>query len=150
MRQRLYVCPTPVDCIFYVWLKLTIPLKMWYILNVDSGPVYWPRVSKTNMKTLTVFCSHDSCHWLDHSRLGRSAEYYYVRRVMGMSFTFSLISSHPIDWAHKGRVSGCHLSSFSLRQKRMVPSPQRFFRVWCSVKFPPKCLSCLSHMPNFT
>ena len=85
MRQLLYVCPTPVDCIFFVWLKLTIPLKMWFILNLDSGPVYWPRVSKTNMKTLTVFCSHDSCHWLDHSRLGRSAEYYmYVRRVMGI------------------------------------------------------------------
>ena len=68
---------------FFVWLKVTIPLKMWFILNVDSGPVYWPRVSKTNMKTLTVFCLHDSCHWLDHSRLGRSAE-YYVRRVMGI------------------------------------------------------------------
>lgn len=40
-----------------------------------------------------------------------------------------LIPSHPTDWVHKGRVSGCHLSSFSLRQKRMVPSPQQFFRV---------------------
>ena len=68
---------------FFVWLKVTIPLKMWFILNLDSGPVCWPRVSKTNVKTLTVFCSHDGCHWLDHSRLRRSAE-YYVRRVMGI------------------------------------------------------------------
>ena len=148
MRQRLYVCPTPVDCIFFCLAKG--PLKMWFILNLDSGPVYRPRLSKTNVKTLTVFCSHDGCHWLDHSRLGRSAE-YYVRRVMGSkSFTFFLIPSQPTDLVHKGRVSGCHLSSFSLRQKRMIPSPQRFFRVWCSVKFAPKCLFCLRHLPNFT
>ena len=61
----------------------------------------------------------------------------------------------PSPWSHhtpqvESTKDGSAAAISALRQKRMVPSPQRFFRVWCSVKFPPKCLSCLSHLPNFT